>query len=421
VLHFKKTELKNGIRVVSELHPHSRSVSIGIWVLTGTRDEAPEDAGISHFVEHMVFKRTKSRSAFQIAKSLESLGGELNAYTTREYTCYHALVLKDHWEKALEILSDLVCNMAVSKDDFALEKSVILQEIAMCEDNLEELIYDIYFEKALGKNPISRRILGVEETISKMTMKRMIHYYKEKYSGGNIIVSAAGCLDHQSLLEGVQRTLGSKTKRRFTNKRKKPGHRTFRSSLEKEAEQLHLLAGFPCTSFRDANRFEAFILNTLLGGGMTSKLYQSVREKRGLVYSVYSALNTFEDFGLINIYAACEPKHMKAVIKNIAAEVKKVRKTGLTQGELELFKTQVVGGILLGSEDIENRMTSLGVNEMVFEKYKPVEEIVTEIEKVTVRSVRDFIDKYLNLGDSSWLLVGAQASQFEDYLKELKF
>jgi predicted Zn-dependent peptidase len=420
LIHFKKSELKNGIRVVSELHSQSRAVALGLWVMTGTRDESDKDAGISHFVEHLVFKGTKTRSAFQLAKALESLGGELNAYTTREYTCYHAIVLKDHWKKALEILSDLATNMEISREDFVVEKSVILQEIAMGEDNLEELIYDVYFERTLGKNPLSRPILGTEKSISAMTLKQIHHYYRERYSGNNIILSAAGCLDHQELVEGAKEFLSSKKKRRFKKTRKKPSHKAIRAVYEKEAEQLHLLVGIPCPSFRDKYRFEAFVVNTLLGGGMTSKLYQSIREKRGLVYTIYSSLNTFEDFGLINIYAACEPKNMKAVIRGLVNEVKRVRKQGITENELEMFKTQVVGGILLGSDDIENRMTSVGVNEMVFEKYKPVEAIVEEIKEVTVKSVNEFMDSYLDLSEAGWLLMGGEASKFEDDLKNLK-
>lgn len=420
MLHFKKSELKNGIRVVSELHPQSRAVSIGLWVLTGTRDEKPQEMGISHFLEHMVFKGTKTKSAYQIAKSLESLGGELNAYTTREYTCYHAIVLKDHWQKALDILADLVSNMSISKDDFNLEKSVILQEIAMSEDNLEEMIYDLYFAKALGKSSLGWPILGTTQTISDITLKQIHKYYQENYSGNNIIISAAGCIDHQELVEGIQKKLGNKKKRRIQRNRKKPHHRAICEIVEKDTEQLHLLVGLPCPSFRDKFRFEAFVVNALLGGGMTSKIYQSVREKRGLVYTIYSALNTFEDFGLINVYAACEPKNMKAVVRNIVSEIKKIRRQGISEHDLEMFKTQVIGGLLLGSDDIENRMSSLGVNEMVFEKYKPVDAIVAEIEEVTVKSVNLFFKRYLDLNLAGWFLLGAEASKFKTFMENLK-
>lgn len=421
MIRFKKTDLKNGIRVVSELHSESRAVSIGIWVTTGTRDEKSDEAGISHFLEHLVFKGTKTRSAFQIAKSLEALGGELNAFTTREYTCYHALMLKDHWLKGMDVLSDLVSNMHMTRADFALEKSVILQEIAMGDDNLEELAYDIYLEEALPKHPLGRPILGNVASVSKMTQKKIQSYYKEKYSGQNIIVSAAGNIDHQELVDAVEKYLGAKTKRRFYQNRTRPKARVFRRVLEKPSEQLHVLLGLPCATFKDKNRFEAFIVNALLGGGMTSKLYQSVREKRGLVYSIYSTLNTFDDFGMINIYSSCDPKNMKAVVKNISSELKRVRKQGVTDSDLEMFKTQVNGSVLLGADDIENRMQSIAVNEMVFKKYKPVDAIVDEINSVTSKSVHQFIDKYMDLDQVSALLIGKGADENKDWFMDFNF
>ncbi len=210
---FKKTELSNGIRVLSELHPGSRAVSISIWVLTGTRDESEDIQGISHFLEHLVFKRTKTRSAYQIAKSLEALGGDLNAYTTREYTCYHALVLKDHWEIALDVLSDLISNMHLNKKEFGLEKGVILQEIAMAEDSHEEIIYDVFYEEVYGKHPLARPILGTPGSIAKMKQNQVMDYYKKTYSGKNIIISAAGCIDHEDLMNGIEKAFGLKRKR----------------------------------------------------------------------------------------------------------------------------------------------------------------------------------------------------------------
>lgn len=420
MIRFKKTVLKNGIRVVSEMHSESRAASIGVWVTTGTRDEEPGDEGISHFLEHMVFKGTKSRSAYQISKSLEALGGELNAFTTRENTCYHALVLKDHWRKALDVLADLSNNMELNRSDFQLEKSVILQEISMGDDNLEELIYDEYLARCLPKHPLGRPILGTTESVSKMTQKQIQAYYKERYSGNNMIVAAAGNIDHTELVEAVESLLGKKPKRRLKFPRTKPKHRAFRDVIEKQTEQLHLLLGMPCASFKDRDRFEAFIVNALLGGGMTSKLYQSVREKRGLVYSVYSSLNTFEDFGIINIYASCEKANMKAVIRTISSELRRVKRNGITQGELDLFKTQVVGSLLLGADDIDNRMQSIGVNEMVFKKYKPVDEIIEEINAVTVSSVNQYVKKTFDFDNLGAVLMGGGAEELREWFVNQK-
>ncbi|MFN7453573.1 MAG: M16 family metallopeptidase [Pseudobdellovibrionaceae bacterium] len=421
MIRFKKTVLDNGLTVVSEAHPQSHAVSMGIWVLTGTRDEPEADAGVSHFLEHMVFKGTKTRSAFQIAKSLEQLGGDLNAFTTRENTCYHALVLKDHWKEGLEVLSDLVSGMDFSKEDYALEKSVILQEIAMGDDNIEELVYDIYLEKSLPNSPLGKQILGTVASISAMKASRLKQYYKSRYSGNNLILAVAGNIDHQDLVDEVIKLLGKKKKVRLPDLRKKPTHRSFRHVEERQVEQLHFLCGFPSASFKDKHRFEAFIVNALLGGGMTSRLYQSVRERKGLVYSIHSSLNTFDDFGLINIYAACEPKNMKSVVTSVAREIQKAKKRGITASELKMYQTQVSGAILLGSDDIDNRMQSIAVNEMVFGKYKPVEQVIEEIRSVTPKSVKEYFEKYIHTDSMGALLMGGKAESLKDWFLEFDF
>lgn len=408
--------------MLSELHPTSRAVSLGFWVLTGTRDEKPEEAGIAHFLEHLVFKGTKTRNAYQIAKSLEALGGELNAYTTREYTCYHAMVLKDHWEEALDVLADLVSNMKLTQKEFNLEKGVILQEIAMCDESQEEMIYDIFFDKVYGKNPLGRPILGTPGSIASMTQKRIVDYYKRNYSGKNIIISAAGCVDHSELMEGLERRLASKKSTRLQLHREVPRWRRVREVVNsKTAEQVHMLMGFPTASFKDRQRFESYIVNTLLGGGMTSRLYQSVREKKGLVYSIYSSLNTQMDSGMIMIYAGAERKNVKKVGDILSREFKKLRKSGVNKADVEMYKTQVIGSILLGSDDIENRMTSIAVNEMVFGKFKSVESVIEEIKAVNVDTVNDYIDSKLKPELFSGVLLGPEVEELKDWFEELEF
>lgn len=407
--------------MVSELHPQSRAVSLGIWVLTGTRDEPFEQMGISHFLEHLVFKGTKTRTAYQIAKALEALGGELNAYTSKEYTCYHALVLKDHWSKALEVLTDLVCNMQLSRKEFQLEKGVILQEIAMSEDSEEEWIYDIFFEEVYGKHPLAWPILGTVKTITEMKQNQINEYYRTTYSGQNIIVSAAGAIDHQDLVDQVQKRLRTKKKTRLMQDRKAPRWSVCRKIVEKNSEQVHILLGFPTASFSDKYRFEAFILNTLLGGGMTSKLYQSVRERKGLVYSIYSALNTFADCGQVTIYAGTDPEKVQELIEIVTREIRKIKKKGVSKSDVELYKTQVIGSLLLGADDIENRMTSLGVNEIVFEKYRSLESVVEEMKKVTVDSVNGFIEEKFNPEQMSGVLMGPGVKALNSWWEEWEF
>jgi len=417
---FKKTVLPNGIRVVSELHPSSRAVSIGAWVLTGTRDETPDMAGISHFLEHLVFKGTKNRSSYQIAKSLEALGGDLNAFTSRENTCYHALVLKDHWPVALDVLADLTSHMRIDRKDFQLEKGVILQEIAMSEESHEEAVFDILGEKVYGKHPLGRPILGSLKSITEMTQTKVNDYYRHHYTGSNIIVSAAGNIDHQDLVEMVHKKLGHKKKSKLKNARQAPRWNRVRHTVDKNSEQVHIVMGIPAASFNDSYRFEAFILNSLLGGGMTSRLYQSVREKKGLVYSIYSLLNTYVDVGQINIYAAADTEKVQEVVEIIFKELRKLKKSGVRKSDVELFKTQVVGGLLLGSDDIENRMNSLGVNEMIFGKYRSVDSVVEEIGKVTVNSVNDYLDEKFRVSALSGVLLGPSLSPLTEWWNEVE-
>lgn len=419
--HYKKSVLSNGVRVVTEQHPHSRSVSIGIWVLTGTRDEAETEVGLSHFVEHLVFKGTKTRNAYQIAKTLESLGGDLNAYTTREYTNYHCLVLREDWKIGLEILSDLVCNMNISKKDFELEKKVILQEIAMSDDTPEDIIFDYFFEGAYKNHPLGRQILGQSSTIEKMTQKKVFEFYKHFYQGDNLIISAAGPVDHDQFVIQCQKFLKSRKKYKPNSNRRAPRWKASRQVIERDMEQAHILVGLPATSFHDKYRFEAFILNSLLGGGMTSRLYQAIREKQGLAYSVFSSLNTNVDSGNILIYAGTDTSNVKKVVNIIADEMLKIKKQGIKASDIHLFKTQVRGQLLMGSDDIENRMASLGVNEMIFNGYRTVDSVIAEIEKVSEKSMHEYIKNYYDLSKMAAVIMGPNVEKYKDWLTDYDF
>lgn len=418
---FKKTVLPNGIRVVSEFHPQARAVSLGLWVETGTRDESAGQDGISHLIEHLVFKGTKTRTAYQIVRSLEALGGELNAFTTKEHTCYHAMVLKDHWGTALDVLSDLVSHMKVSAKDFKLEKGVILQEIAMSEDNHEDVIYDVLFENVYGKHPLSKPILGTVKSIAEMKMSSVAEYYRERYAGNALVVAAAGNIDHEELVASVSKLLKGKKKSRVKSRRTTPRWKAARKVVEKDGEQVHCLWAFPTASFKDRDRFEAFILNAALGGGMTSRLYQAVRERKGLVYNIHSSLNTFEDAGMICIYAGAELDNVREVGEIVAREVRKLQDNGLPKSDIEMFKTQVVGGILLGSDDIENRMNSIGINEMVFGRYRSVDEIVEEIEAIDEARVHKYLDERMQPSKMAGIALGPGVREIEEWWKELEF
>lgn len=417
---FKKTKLDNGIVIVTESHRESRCVVCGFWVATGTRDEINDQMGISHFIEHLVFKGTKKYSTLQIAKSLEYLGGELNAYTSREHTCFHTASLKGDLKTSLDVLSELFFEAKIDKKDFETEKKVILQEILMAADNTEEYIFDTYFEDYFRGNSLGFSILGNEKTITDLNRDDVFRYYKQKYIPNNLIISVAGNVEHESVVNWVDKHLGNKKTAKINQKRTKPKPKAFNRLIKRDVEQTHLLLGFPSVSYTNPNRFQAFVLNTMLGGGMTSRLYQEVREKKGLAYSIFSMLNTFSDCGILNIYAGTEEKELPQVYEIIEREIQKLKSRGLTSQELKLYKTQLKGNLVMAAEDIESRMSSIGINEMIFGKYRSVESVVSEVESLTVDGINEYIKKNLRLENLSKTIISPiKNSSTQDWFRSI--
>lgn len=422
---YKKSVLSNGVRVVTEDHPDSRGVSCGFWVTTGTRNETDKIQGVSHFVEHLVFKRTKNRTAYEIARDMEAVGGDLNAFTSRESTCFHTHSLKEHLELSVDVLSDLVGRAQFDAVDFEKEKSVVMQEIHMSADQLEDAIFDVYFQKAYDGHALGWPILGTEKSIGAMKRADVQEYYRSKYSPENLIISVAGRVNHDDLLNVLEEKLSfaADSKKQTKEMKKKASSepkpkskskrypfvepKTFNDLIKKPSEQVHILMGLPAASFTDELRFDGFIVNSLLGGGMTSRLYQKIREDQGLSYTIYSHLSTFTDTGLMLIYAGTEPKNVKKLIGLAEKEIEAVKKEGISRADLDLFKTQVKGQILLGADDIENRMNSLGVNEMVFDEYRSVDRIIQEIDRVNLDTVHAYIEKFIRPEETGMLLMGA--------------
>lgn len=413
---FNRTTLPNGVRVLTEHHPFTRSVAAGIYVDLGTRDESPQLNGAAHFIEHLVFKGTRKRSAFEIAKSLEEVGGDLNAYTSREYTCFHATSLREHLPLAMDVLVDLISRAQFSKADFDMERDVVQHEIDMSTDDLEEYIFDLYFENAYQGHQLGLPILGTPASLKAMDRRQVLAYYQSRYRGSNLIVSVAGNVDHEEVVKSVEKALGHQPGRVPKNHRRKPRVKGFKKFIHRPSEQVHILLGGPSCSFKDDYRFESYIVNALLGGGMTSRLYQSVREKRGLAYSVYSYLVSFTDTGLLMFYASTAPKNVRKVLSLIRGEVLGLKRRGISQRDLNLFKTQVKGQILLGADDVENRMNSLAVNEMIFGAYRPVDEVIAEIDGITLRSVKEYLNRFVTLDTMGLLLIGDLDRQEADQL-----
>ncbi len=403
---FKKTVLSNGTRVVTEHHPYSRATSAGIYVDMGSRDESPSLNGAAHFIEHLVFKGTSKRSAYEIVKCLEEVGGDLNAYTTREYTCFHASSLREHLNLSMDVLSDLVSDALFDPAEFDKERQVILQEILMSTDDLEEYIFDLYFEKAFPNNSLSLPILGTESSLNAMKRDDLFNFYQSRYKAEHLIVSVAGFVEHDEVVELVEKNLLLQSEKKITYDRISPSMGSFQQFYKKDSEQVHFLMGLPSSSFTSEHRFDSYIVNALLGGGMTSQLYQKIREEKALAYSVYSYLQSFTDGGLMMFYVGTSQDKIAQVSEMVLDEVQKFMSQGIQQKDLDLYKRQVMGQIMLGADDIENRMNSLAVNEMIFGEYRSVDHVLSEIDRVSVHSVKSFVDQYFDFNKSGCLLLG---------------
>lgn len=432
---FKRTVLDNGITVLTEKHATNRAVSVGVWVDKGTRHESSEEAGLAHFVEHLVFKRTKNRSAYEIARDMEAVGGDLNAFTSRENTCFLTHALAEHVGLSLDVLSDLVCRPSFDATDIKKEKQVVIQEILMSEDQLEDAIFDKFYERIYPDHPLGKPILGTEKSIEEMSRKRIVDFHSRQYGIEHLIVSVAGNVDHDEVVALTEAHMTGETSARPRKGsvkkgllREKPKDHveyaerqlarmrderpvppkavSFREVIKKSSEQVHILIGHPTLEFRDPMRFDAVVVNTMLGGGMTSRLYQTVREERGLVYSVFSSLNTYSDSGTNLIYAGTEPKKAPTVIELILKELKRLKREGMTREEIDFYKRQVKGAILLGADDIENRMNSLAVNEMMFGKYRSVDDVIADVDAVNFDSVHDYIQRKMDIETIGMLLMG---------------
>lgn len=442
---YRKSVLPNGVAVLTEAHPTSRAVTCGVWVERGTRHELKNEAGLAHFVEHLVFKRTRKRNAYEISRDMEAVGGDLNAFTSRENTAFVTHALSEHAELSIDILADLVCQPSFVASDVEKEKQVVIQEIHMAEDQLEDIIFDNFFESFYPTSALGKPILGSVASIEEMERKTVVDFHRRQYTAENMIVSVAGNIEHNEIVDLVghylrvaapakskasAKSAPSSKAKALSIKSSKPTPKPlpgpnspevlsdsillsppvparFREVIRRPSEQVHILVGYPSINFRDPHRFEATVVNTLLGGGMTSRLYQEVREERGLVYSIFSQLTTFADTGMELIYASTEPKNAPTVIEIIMRELRRLKKNGIKRADLDLFKTQVKGSILLGADDIESRMNSLAVNEMMFGRYRSVDEVVRDVEKVTLDSVHEYIESKFLPNDPSMLLMGA--------------
>jgi predicted Zn-dependent peptidase len=396
---YRKTVLHNGIRVVTEYIPHVRSVSLGVWIETGSRDESETQNGISHFLEHMVFKGTTKRSAPEISRSLESVGGYLNAFTGKEHTCYYARVLDEYADLSLDVLSDLVRNATFPPKEIEREKSVVIEELRNAEDDPDDIIHD-YFEKALyGSHPMGYTIIGTEKNLRSLTRHDIIRYYRSNYHPTKMVVSAAGNIEHEKFVELVSKYFGDSWNGHKPDvmDRQRPRPRKAETlELQKPIQQAHLCMGTRAYSIRSNNRYPLLVLNTLLGDGMSSRLFQNIREKYGFAYSIYSFANFQSDTGTFGVYIGTDKSHVGTSKELIQKELDKLRNKPISKAELQRTKAQLKGNMMLSLENIPSRMMRLGTSELYFKDVSTLDEILRRIDQVTTE---DLLETANNLFD----------------------
>ena len=402
----RKTTLANGIQVITETIPHVHSIAVGIWIERGSRDEDSKINGISHFIEHMLFKGTKRRSAQQISKEIESVGGILNAFTSKEFSSFYAKVLAEHLPVALDLLFDLYLHSLFSVVELDRERQVIVQEINMVEDTPDEYIHDLFNQSYWPHHPLGFPILGNLNTISKLDRKKLREFFINKYLGTQPIFVAAGKLQHEKVVQAVQESLGKirpRPKRRRINPPRSHPHLVVKN---KTLEQVHLLLGTEGLPAAHPHRYAWSVLNTILGGGMSSRLFQEIREKKGLAYSVYSFLSSFLDSGLLGIYVGTGENTVGTVLRIIWREMKKLADGSLKPKELNAAKEQLKGNLLLSLENTDTRMGRLAKSEIYFGRFISTEEFLEGIEKVSIDRVSALAAKAFRSESLSLTLLG---------------
>ncbi|MBI3449135.1 MAG: insulinase family protein [Acidobacteria bacterium] len=389
--------LPNGLTLLTETMPNIRSVCLGVWLKQGSRQETEAENGVSHFIEHLLFKGTERRTAKEIAKTIDSIGGQCDAFTSKEYTCFYARVLDDHASVAFDLLSDIVLRPRFDPEHIEKERKVIFEEIKMVEDSPDELVYDLFTETIWRDHPLGRPIQGTVESVTALGPEMLGKFFRSSYHPGNVVISAAGNLDHPRLTALIKETFSSLSDGTPPRPIGIPQHRAEIVLREKkELEQLHLCIGVPALAQNDPERYSGYVLNTLLGGTMSSRLFQNIREDRGLAYNVFSAMNSFADTGYFAVYAATRPGGGGEVVSQICEELVKVKEVKVDAVELKGAKDHLKGNLMLSLESSSSRMSNLARQDIYFQRQFSLDEIIAEIDKVTSEQVQSLARSMLD-------------------------
>jgi predicted Zn-dependent peptidase len=404
----KREVLPNGLTVLTEEMQHLRSVSIGIWLKTGSRHEEAEANGISHFLEHMVFKGTQNRSAEEIARQIDSIGGNMDAFTAKECICFNAKVLDEHLPIALDVLSDLVLTPVFNPQDLARERGVILEEIKADEDNPDYLVHEIFIQNFWKDHPLGKPILGTKETVKRFEQPLVRDYYGRYVTPGNLIVSAAGNLDHRSFTDLVaEKFRHLPASPNGLGEQAPESHARITLRNKKALEQVQICLGVPSHPISHESRYAAYLLNTVLGGGMSSRLFQNVRERQGLVYAIYSELNPYRDTGCLSVYAGTSLETAPKVVESVVGEFRTLKTEPIPADELRRGKDQLKGSLMLSLESSTARMSNLARQEMYFDHFLGLDEIIARVEAVTAEEIRSLAQGYFRTESIAATVLGS--------------
>jgi len=406
----RRRAFPNGLVLATEAMPQLRSVSLGVWMKQGSRHETAEENGISHFIEHLLFKGTQTRTARDIALQIDSIGGQMDAFTTKEYTCFYFKVLDRHLDVAVDLLTDIIRNPKFLPEEIEKERKVIYEEIKMVDDTADELVYDIWSEAHYGDHPLGRPIQGTMDSVGRMRPDMLTRYFADSYRPANLLVTAAGSLDHDKLEASLGAAFAGMNGHKDLVLGPLPTARSLVTVRDKkELGQLHLCLGLPGVKMDDDRRFPLYVLNTLLGGTMSSRLFQHVREERGLAYSVYSSANSYLDTGTLLVYAATSPESGREVMDLVHAELRRLKETPVTDAELKLAKDHLTGNLMLSLESSSSRMSNLARQEIYFGRHFGLDEILNGIDAVEHRHLMDLAQELFDPERSTLAVLGNAA------------
>jgi predicted Zn-dependent peptidase len=405
----RTTTLANGLLVLTERMPHLRSVAMGVWIDSGSRDETPEVNGISHFIEHMVFKGTTTRSASQFAREVDAIGGNLDAFTGKETICFNIKVLDENVPAALDLLTDLVLHPTFDPSDLAKEQGVILEEIKMDEDNPDYLVHELFTQNFWKGDALGRPILGTAKTVSSFNQSILLDEYAKRFTPANMVFTAAGNIDHEAFVAQVEAafsSLSASSNSKLARTAAPTAYPHITLKNKKSLEQVQFCLAVPALPVADPDRYAAYLLNSILGGGMSSRLFQSIREERGLAYSIYSELNPFRDTGSLAVYAGCSIDRTREVLNLTLAELTRIKTDPVAPEELERAKNQIKGNMVIGLESSSSRMSSLARQQMYWGRFFSLDEITTEIDRVTAANLQRLAQQLLQPESLALTLLG---------------